>query len=161
MSMTGSLDGERGSYPDIVDALARNGGHAKTDARAAYRRMVFNVLISNVDDHLRNHGFVWRGPSGWSGSPGYDLNPTPTDVKARIRTTNIGLDEGTCSLDLVESAAACFGLSLAKARVAIRDGAAATNTWRDGAADAGGGPFEVNRMASAFEHDDLARARVS
>jgi serine/threonine-protein kinase HipA len=61
MSMTGSADGERGSYPEIVDALAKNGAQAREDAQALYRRMVFNVLVSNVDDHLRNHGFLWLG----------------------------------------------------------------------------------------------------
>jgi serine/threonine-protein kinase HipA len=105
MSITGSADGERGSYPELVDALTRYGTNAKADAAALYRRMVFNVLVSNVDDHLRNHGFLWLGKNGWSLSPAYDLNPTPTDVKARILTTNIDLDEGTCSIDLVESVA--------------------------------------------------------
>jgi serine/threonine-protein kinase HipA len=160
MSMTGSIDGERGSYPEIVDALAQNGAQAKEDAEALYRRMVFNVLVSNVDDHLRNHGFLWLGTSGWSLSPVYDLNPTPTDMKPRILTTNIDLDEGTCSLDLVESAAEYFGLPLAKARIVIREVASATCTWREVAALAGARPAEINRLASAFEHDDLARART-
>jgi serine/threonine-protein kinase HipA len=160
MSMTGSIDGERGSYPEIVDALAQNGAQAKEDAEALYRRMVFNVLVSNVDDHLRNHGFLWLGTSGWSLSPVYDLNPTPIDMKPRILTTNIDLDEGTCSLDLVESAAEYFGLPLAKARIVIREVASATCTWREVAALAGARPAEINRMASAFEHDDLARART-
>jgi serine/threonine-protein kinase HipA len=98
MSMTGSVDGERGSYPELVDALARHGAHATADAEALYRRMAFNGLVSNVDDHLRNHGFLWLGRNGWSLSPAYDLNPTPTDMKARILSTNINLDEGTCSI---------------------------------------------------------------
>jgi serine/threonine-protein kinase HipA len=160
MSMTGSIDGERGSYPEIVDALAQNGAQAKEDAEALYRRMVFNVLVSNVDDHLRNHGFLWLGTSGWSLSPVYDLNPTPIDMKPRILTTNIDLDEGTCSLDLAESAAEYFGLPLAKARIVIREVASATCTWREVAALAGARPAEISRMASAFEHDDLARART-
>jgi serine/threonine-protein kinase HipA len=160
MSMTGSIDGERGSYPEIVDALAQNGAHAKEDAEALYRRVVFNVLVSNVDDHLRNHGFLWLGTSGWSLSPAFDLNPTPTDMKARILTTNIDLDEGTCSLDLVESAAAYFGLPLAKARIVIREVAAATCAWRTVSMEVGARPAEIHRMASAFEHDDLARART-
>jgi serine/threonine-protein kinase HipA len=67
-------------------------------------------LISNVDDHLRNHGFLWLGKTGWSLSPAYDLNPVPTDLKARVLTTNIDLDEGTCSIDLLEAAAEYFGL---------------------------------------------------
>jgi serine/threonine-protein kinase HipA len=158
MSMTGARDGERGSYPDIVDALARHGAQAKADAQALYRRMAFNVLISNVDDHLRNHGFLWLGRKGWSLSPAYDLNPTPTDIRPRILTTNIDLDEGTCSLDLVESAAEYFGLGLAQARAVIREVAAAAATWRSVAKEVGARSAEITRMASAFEHDDLARA---
>jgi serine/threonine-protein kinase HipA len=158
MAMTGSRDGEHGSYPVIVDALTRHGARAKADARALYRRVVFNVLISNVDDHLRNHGFLWLDRTGWSLSPAYDLNPTPTDLKARILTTNIDLDEGTCSLDLVESAAEYFGLGPAQARTVIKEVAAATATWRAVAKETGARPAEVNRMASAFEHDDLTKA---
>jgi serine/threonine-protein kinase HipA len=120
--------------------------------------MVFNVLISNVDDHLRNHGFLWLRRTGWSLSPAYNLNPTPTDLKARILTTNIDLDEGTCSLDLVESAAEYFGLGSAQARTVIKEVAAATATWRAPAKQTGARPAEINRMASAFEHDDLTKA---
>lgn len=64
MAMTGAKEGERGSYPEIVDALAEHGAQGKTDAHALYRRVAFNVLISNVDDHLRNHGFLWLGKAG-------------------------------------------------------------------------------------------------
>ncbi|WP_255211351.1 HipA domain-containing protein [Sphingopyxis granuli] len=77
----------------MVDALAQHGSQGKTDAHALYRRVAFNVLISNVDDHLRNHGFLWRGKAGWSLSPAYDLNPVPADLKARVLTTNIDLLE--------------------------------------------------------------------
>lgn len=158
MAMTGTKDGERGSYPEIVDTLTSHGAQAKTDAQALYRRVAFNVLISNVDDHLRNHGFLWLGRTGWSLSPAYDLNPTPTDLKARILTTNIDLDEGTCSLDLVERASEYFGLGLIQARAIIKEVAAATATWRAVAKETGARPAEINRMASAFEHDDLTKA---
>jgi serine/threonine-protein kinase HipA len=160
MSMTGSADGERGSYPELVDALTRHGSNAKADAAVLYRRMVFNVLVSNVDDHLRNHGFLWLGKNGWSLSPVYDLNPTPTDVKARVLTTNIDLDEGTCSIDLVESVADLFGLNLSAARDIIREVGAAVADWRAVAAAVGARPSEINRMASAFEHEDLKKARA-
>lgn len=158
MAMTGSRDGEHGSYPELVDALARHGAQAKADAHALYRRVAFNVMISNVDDHLRNHGFLWRGQAGWSLSPAYDLNPVPVDIKARVLTTNISLDEGTCSLDLLEAAAEYFGLSLVAARGIIKEVANVTATWRDVARATGARPAEINRMASAFEHDDLRRA---
>lgn len=158
MAMMGAKDGERGSYPEIVDALAQHGAQGKTDAHALYRRVVLNVLISNVDDHLRNHGFLWLGKSGWSLSPAYDLNPTPTDLKARVLTTNINLDEGACSLDLLEQASEYFALTLAQARTIIKDVARVTATWRDTAKVVGARSSEINRMASAFEHCELKRA---
>ena len=158
MAMIGAKDGERGNYPEIVNALAEHGAQGKTDAQALYRRVVFNVLISNVDDHLRNHGFLWRGKSGWTLSPAYDLNPVPVDLKARVLTTNIDLNEGTCSLDLLEAASEFFALTLPRARAIIKEVATVTSTWRQIAATVGARSAEINRMASAFEHNDLKRA---
>jgi serine/threonine-protein kinase HipA len=82
----------------------------------------------------------------------------PTDLKARVLTTNIDLDEGTCSIDLLEVAAGYFGLSLTAARTIIKDVASVTATWRETAKEAGARSAEIARMASAFEHDDLRRA---
>ena len=158
MAMTGSKDGEGGSYPEIVDALTEHGAAARQDAVELYRRVAFNVLASNVDDHLRNHGFLWTGKAGWKISPAYDLNPCPAEVKPRILTTNIDLDEGTCSLDLLEAASGYFGLGLKDARAIIAEVASATRQWREIARSVGERNADIDRMASAFEHDDLARA---
>jgi len=158
MALMGARDGERGSYPEMVDALAQYGAQGMTDAHALYRRVVFNVLISNVDDHLRNHGFLWLGKAGWSLSPAYDLNPVPADLKARVLTTNIDLDEGTCSLDLLESACGFFALTLPQARTIIKEVATVTATWRAIARMVGARSAEIDRMASAFEHDEMRRA---
>lgn len=158
LSMLGLKGGERGSYPEMVDVLTAHGASASDDARELYRRMGLNVLISNVDDHLRNHGFLWAGREGWTFSPVYDLNPTPTDVRPRILTTNISLDEATCDLDLVLSTAEFFGLGLKQAKATVKDVATVTSRWREIAASAGAPHSEVRRMASAFEHDDLSRA---
>ncbi|WP_119310129.1 type II toxin-antitoxin system HipA family toxin [Cohaesibacter haloalkalitolerans] len=158
MAMMGAKDGERSSYPEIVDVLAEHGAQGKTDAQALYRRVVFNVMISNVDDHLRNHGFLWSGKSGWSLSPAYDLNPVPADVKARVLSTNIDLDESTCSIDLLEEASGYFALTLAQARTIIKEVATVTATWRETARAVGARPAEIKRMASAFEHEDLTGA---
>lgn len=155
MSMTGSRDGERGSYPELVDALTAHGARAKEDAVQLYRRVVFNVMVSNVDDHLRNHGFLWSGQGGWVLSPAYDLNPTPVDVKARILATNIDLDEGTCSVELLQDTAEFFGIGARLARAIIREVAEASRTWRAVAAEVGVRRAEITRMASAFEHDEL------
>jgi serine/threonine-protein kinase HipA len=79
--------------------------------RALWRRIVFNVLISNTDDHLRNHAFLYRGPDGWRLAPAYDLDPVPADVKLRVLTTAIDLDDGSSSLDLARGVAAYFELA--------------------------------------------------
>jgi serine/threonine-protein kinase HipA len=158
MAMLGAKDGETGAYPEMVDGLTGHGAQATADAHALYRRVVFNVLVSNVDDHLRNHGFLWKEKAGWTLSPAYDLNPVPSDLKARVLSTCIDLQESTCSLELVQEAAGYFGLPLPKARSIIKEVSAATATWRSVAKEVGARPSETDRMASAFEHDDLRRA---
>lgn len=82
----------------------------------------------------------------------------PTDLKPRVLTTNIDLDEGTCSIDLLEAASEYFGLGLTAARGIIKDVAVVTATWRETAKEASARPAEITRMASAFEHDELKHA---
>lgn len=158
LSMMGLKDGQRGSYPELVDVLTQYGANATNDAHELFRRMAFNVLISNVDDHLRNHGFLWVGRDGWVLSPAYDLNPTPTDVRQRILTTTISLDEGTCDIGLILSVAEYFGLGPAAAKVIVNEVANVTATWRDVAGETKVSSNEIRRMESAFEHKDLAKA---
>jgi serine/threonine-protein kinase HipA len=158
LSMLGLADGERSSYPEIVDALGQFGTHAADDAHELYRRVALNVLISNVDDHLRNHGFLWTGRAGWTLAPAFDLNPTPADVRARILTTSIDPSDGTCDLDLLLSTAEYFDLAPREAREIVKEVANVSATWRDTAVRRGAGAVEVRRMESAFEHDDLRKA---
>ena len=96
--------------------------------------------------------------SGWRLSPAFDLNPVPADLKARALTKNIDLEESTCSIDLLESCAGYFALSLAEARVILKEVAVATSTWRVVAKEVGAASSEVHRMASAFEHDTLRKS---
>ena len=70
MSMLGAKDNETHSYLEIVDAFRQHGASPKADMEALWRRIVFNILISNTDDHLRNHGFLYEGSDGWRLSPG-------------------------------------------------------------------------------------------
>lgn len=111
---------------------ARDQARAKwitsTCRRALYRRLAFNVLVSNVDDHLRNHGFLWGGREGWRSSPAFDLNPTPVDVRERTLATSIDLEDGTCDLTLVLEVAPFFGLGGREARSLVRGVAPLTPT---------------------------------
>ena len=73
-------------------------------------------------------------------------------------TTNIDLEEGTCSIDLLEASADYFALSLNEARAILKDVATATSSWRTVARQVGATAAEIHRMATAFEHDSLRQA---
>lgn len=158
MSMLGASDNESRSYLEFVDALRRYGASPKQDMHELWRRIVFNILISNTDDHLRNHAFLYTGPEGWRLAPAYDLNPVPTDIKPRILTTAIDLDDGSASLDLAMSVVGYFELDKEKAHVIAAEVGKAVTTWREEAARLGLTQAEIDRMASAFEHEDLKGA---
>ncbi|MBZ5506073.1 MAG: HipA domain-containing protein [Acidobacteriia bacterium] len=119
--------------------------------------VVFNILISNTDDHLRNHGFLYAGSDGWRLSPAYDLNPVPVDVKPRILTTAINEEDTTASLSLAMEVAGYFELDDVQARDIAAQVGKATSKWRDEAAGQGITKNEIYRMASAFEHEDLKK----
>lgn len=122
---------------------------------------MFSVLISNTDDHLRNHGFLYAGPDGWRLSPAYDMNPVPADIKPRLLTTAIDLDDSTASLDLALKVAEYFELAVADARAIAAEVGRAVAKWRSAAQTLGLTPREIDRIASAFDHEDLKAALTS
>ena len=160
MSMLDAKDNETRSYLEFVDVLRQHGAAPKEDMHALWRRIVFSILISNTDDHLRNHGFLWAGPAGWRLSPAYDLNPVPTDIKPRVLTTAIDLDDGTASLKLALEVAGYFELSEDEAHKIAGQVGQAVATWRQVAKKLGLDRAEIDRMASAFEHEDLKAAQA-
>lgn len=157
MSMLTATDNQLHSYLEIADAIRMYGSHPQQDLQQLWRRLVFNILISNTDDHLRNHGFLYaRG--GWALSPAYDLNPTPTDVKHRMLSLAIDATDTTASLALAYDIARAFGLNAREAKQIAFDVGQSVRNWREVAATHGISNKEINRMASAFEHTDLALA---
>src|ERR1700686_899302 len=115
MSMLGSKDNETRSYMEIVYALRQHGAAPQADMEALWRGVVLNLVISNTDCHLRNHGFLYEGQAGWCLSPAYDLNPVPTDIKPRILSTAINEDDNTASLALAMEVAGYFEMDFGKA----------------------------------------------
>ena len=158
MSMLDARDNEARSYLEFVDALRQHGAAPREDMHALWRRIIFSILISNTDDHLRNHGFLWTGPAGWRLSPAYDLNPAPTDIRPRVLTTAIDLDDRTASLQLAYAVAPYFELRADQARMIVYEVGQAVASWRKEAASLGLTRREIERMASAFEHEDLKAA---
>lgn len=158
MSALSAKDNEMHSYLEIADAIRRLSAAPQEDLEALWRRIVFNVLISNVDDHLRNHAFLYSGLSGWRLSPAYDLNPMPADIKPRVLSTAIDLIDPTASLDLAFGVASYFDLGPTQAKKIMKEVGATTALWHQEAAKLKIKKKEIGRMASAFEHEDLRKA---
>ena len=150
-------DGDTRSYLELLDVLRTDGATPERDAAQLWRRMAFNVLISNTDDHLRNHGYL-RDIGGWQLAPAYDLNPMPVDVKPRHHALTLDETDDASSIDTVFSVAAQFGLKPATAKEIAQEVGAAVLAWRQVATDHGLTAAQIERMASAFEHEDLAKA---
>jgi serine/threonine-protein kinase HipA len=159
MSMLNAQDDEARSYMEIADQLSAHGSAKRRDSHMLWRRIVFSVLISNTDDHLRNHGFLYSGAQGWALSPAYDLNPVPIDIKPRVLTTNIDMDNNEASMQLAFEVADYFGLKPDDANEISREVATATSKWKKVAAKFDIARTEITRMASAFEHKYLKLAQ--
>jgi hypothetical protein len=86
MTMLQAKDGEQASYLEIAAAIEERCADVEADLRELWRRIVFTILISNTDDHLRNHGFLRRSTAGWSLSPAFDVNPNPEGTARQLAT---------------------------------------------------------------------------
>jgi serine/threonine-protein kinase HipA len=153
----GASDGDVRSYIELLDLLRQDGVAPDRDAAQLWRRMAFNVLISNTDDHLRNHGYL-REPGGWRLAPAYDLNPMPVDVKPRHHALTLDETDDTSSIETVMSVTGYFALKDPEAKQILAEVVSAVLAWREVAARNGLTGAQIDRMASAFEHEDLAKA---
>lgn len=155
MSMLDAIDHETRSYAEIADAIRRHGSSPDDDIQALWRRLAFNILISNTDDHLRNHGFLYERP-GWTLSPVFDVNPVPREARPRVLSTPVWIDDDpTASLEIAIAHAAHFRLDEQEAHEIVSEVGSAVAEWRDVASQLELSGGEIRHMSSAFEHDDL------
>jgi serine/threonine-protein kinase HipA len=159
MSMLGAKDNGQHSYLEMAYALAQHGSAPNQDMEELWRRIIFTVLVSNTDDHLRNHGFLYKRHKGWQLSPAYDINPTPIEIKPRILSTAIDFDNPSASIDTALSVIDEFRIKKNHANEIIQEVSAAVNQWQKIAVRYGLEKKEIERMASAFEHEDGEKAR--
>jgi len=141
----GNVDPSVG-YLEMASFLAREGAAPEVDLPAIWRRVVFNVCISNTDDHLRNHGFLWA-PDGWRLCPAYDLNPSVDRTALAIPYDGVSVE---LDLDLVREAAPVYRLTPSEADRVLDEVVAAVRTWREVAGHLGLSRGACERMAGAF-----------
>ena len=151
MTLTGHRDGDDAStgasYLEIARVLIDHGAQTGTDLRELWSRIVFNMLVSNTDDHLRNHGFILVPGRGWRLSAVYDMNPVPD---SHGLTLNVSQTDNALDLDLARSVAPTFRVSKKMANEVIARSQAVVRQWPKIAGRLKIGVREQERMAAAF-----------
>lgn len=149
MTLLGRRDGDQADYLEIAEALGEHGSNVTGDLAQLWRRIAFSLIINNVDDHLRNHGFL-RDVAGWRLSPAFDINPDPDPGLDRATTVGFVSAAHDARTALLASAAD-FGLSAAAAESTWDAVLAATATWRVVARGNGITETACDRFAPALD----------
>ncbi len=150
MTMLQATDGEQGSYLEIAEAIETRSSRATADLHQLWRRLVFSILISNTDDHLRNHGFLHEGGDSWRLSPAFDVNPNPEPGPKHLSTA-IDLGDDTASISLALSVADYFRLNAQEAKDVVAQVQKAVSHWASVARNYGLSSQDVTAMSWAFD----------
>ncbi|MEQ9298992.1 MAG: HipA domain-containing protein [Cyclobacteriaceae bacterium] len=134
------------SYLELVDFITNNGTHVKRDLHELWRRIVFNIYVSNTDDHLRNHGFLLSN-EGWNLSPAYDINPVETGTGLKL---NISEDDNSLNIDLALGVREFFRLDKEEAMAIVAQVKDAVSHWREVATKYGISKSSQEIKAPAF-----------
>ena len=146
------------TYTEMVDALRTHGAAAQSDVEELWRRIAFSILITNVDDHLRNHGFLHVARGQWRLAPAFDLNPCPD--RARELKTWVSEDVGPdATVDALLSVTAYFKIAPERARKILGEVEHAVAQWRAAGRKLGMSKIELDQFAEAFEHPERGAAR--
>ena len=145
-------------YTEIVDAIRVHGADSRADIEELWRRIAFSILITNVDDHLHNHGFLHVNHGQWSLAPAFDINPFPE----RMRELKTWISEETgpeATIEALLSVIAYFRIPPARAREILGEIEHAVSGWRDTGQALGMTNRELDQFADAFEHPERKAAR--
>jgi serine/threonine-protein kinase HipA len=150
MTMTGNSEDtvreQPGSYLEIAEAIQNYGAHIPADLAQLWRRMVFNIAVSNTDDHFRNHGFILTD-QGWQLSPAYDINPS---VDKEGLSLNIDMDDNSLDYELAKSVGVYFRLKEPDMEGILAEVLQSVKNWRTIAEKIGINRSEQEEMARAF-----------
>lgn len=145
------------AYSDLADAIRRycHPSIVRADNEELFKRMVFNILVNNNDDHLRNHGFLWDPAlGGWRLSPLYDVLPTPSHAFERYLHLEVGLQGRLSTIDNALSSCQRFTIDTKRAGELIASVWAVVREWREFFEAYGAVDESCEKISSAFRHID-------
>jgi serine/threonine-protein kinase HipA len=148
------------TYTEIVEALRIHGIAPREDAEELWRRIAFSILVTNVDDHLHNHGFLHEHGAFWRLAPAFDVNPFPE--RRRELKTWISEDAGpAASIDALLDSAAYFQIKPPRGREILAAVENAVDSWRERGFALGMTSTELDQFADAFEHEERTIAQTA
>lgn len=154
----GKTGTDYGSYTEIVDFMRGHSADPKADFEELYRRLVFTILVSNKDDHLKNHGFLYAGNGQWRLSPVFDVNPAP-DRNPHLETAIMEGGPHDRSITLALEACQYFEIAEGDARRMIREMAQMlSGLWRETLHEVGVAGNLAREYEPAFVHDQSETA---
>ena len=157
-SLLGLSPGDPGAYTRLADAIRQFGQDVAGDLRELWRRLVFSLLASNYDDHLRNHAFLLREAGRWALSPAYDLNPVPEMDRVRVSKTPLSEDDEEPSIAGALVVAQRFGIKAPVAKKILREVFTAVSAWRKTGRKLRLKAATLDAYASAFDHELMDEA---
>ena len=142
-------DGEKASYLELAEFLRSRGSkrYLKEDLRELWIRVVFNILVANRDDHLRNHGFI-LDIDGWRLAPAYDMNP---NIDKQQHQLAIDSSDSTPDVELALSTAKYYGVKTREASALLETIKKEIRSWQTVARQYRIPSEEIDLMAPAFE----------
>ena len=159
VSLLGLAQSDPGAYSLLADAIRQFGHDVAGDLSELWRRLLFSLLASNYDDHLRNHGFLMVEAGRWALSPAYDLNPVPEIDRARVGKTPINEEQEEPSIGGALAVAGRFGIKPLAAKRILREVFTAVSAWRWTGARLRLRGATLDAYTSAFEHELMDEAR--
>jgi serine/threonine-protein kinase HipA len=157
MTMLEASDRDQRSYLEIAEVIEERSTAATADLRQLWRRIAFSILISNTDDHLRNHGFLHERGDSWTLSPAFDLNPDPRPGPKDLSTA-IDFTDTRASVDNLMRVADYFRLGTSDALAVVAEVTRAVARWRTVATSHGLLQRDLDEMEPAFQHAEAERA---
>jgi serine/threonine-protein kinase HipA len=151
-------DSREHSYTEIVDAIRRYGSQAQADIEELWRRIAFSILITNVDDHLRNHGFLHESRGQWRLAPAFDINPFP-DRERELKTWISEESGPTATVEALLSIAPYCRIAPKDAVAIIKQVERASSKWREVGRRLTMTSRELDQFSDAFEHRERTAAQ--
>ena len=152
MTMTGNNEDtireNPASYFDIALVIQNQSGNPKEDLHQLWKRIIFNIAVSNTDDHLRNHGFIIEN-GNWRLSPAYDINPS---IDKEELSLNIDENSGILDFDLAMGVIEYFRLNEKEAGLILKDVRKVVSNWEGIAKQTGIPRSEIELMRRAFRY---------